>query len=170
MLMFAPFRSVAVSLCAVALALVAAPEAHGQFYSNNAAITIPTVGTAAPYPSTINVSGAPVAPAGLRVRLQNFSHTFASDVAVLLVAPSGQGFQLLNGNGGSNGVSGLFVTISSSSSTPLPAVLTSGIFAPAGGNTTFSSPANAIPRAASLAALATGNVNGQWRHLASCTK
>jgi hypothetical protein len=44
MLTFAPIRCLAVPALAVALALVAAPAAHAQVFSNNAAITIPAPG------------------------------------------------------------------------------------------------------------------------------
>ncbi len=155
--------SVVVAL-AVALALIAAPQAaQAQVFSNNAAITIPLSGTASPYPSTINVSGFVGSPLGVRVRLNNFSHTFPEDVQVLLVAPSGQGIQLLNSNDGSSAVSGLTLTFAGESITPLPFPLVTGTFAPAGGNFAFSAPANAIPRAASLAALFAGSPNGAWR-------
>jgi len=155
--------SVVVAL-AVALALIAAPQAaRAQVFSNNAAITIPLSGTASPYPSTINVSGFVGSPLGVRVRLNNFSHTFPEDVQVLLVAPSGQGIQLLNSNDGSSAVSGLTLTFAGESITPLPFPLVTGTFAPAGGNFAFSAPANAIPRAASLAALFAGSPNGAWR-------
>lgn len=163
MLTFAPFRSLAAPLCAVALALVAAPAAHAQIFSNNAPISIPTQGIAAPYPSTIGVAGVVGTPAGLRVRLKNFSHTFPADVAVLLVAPSGQGIELLSRNGSYVPVGGLTLTFGAESATPLPQTLATGTFAPAGGNSGFAAPANAIPRAASLGAFIAGSPNGQWR-------
>lgn len=163
MLMFAPLRSVVVSLCTVALALVAAPAAYAQVYSNNAAITIPTVGTAAPYPSTINVAGFLGTPNGLRVRLKNYTHTYPEDVSVLLVAPSGQGIELLSRSGGIDGVTGRTLTFGAESTVPLPAPLINGTFAAAGGSSAFAAPASAIPRAASMGALIAGSPNGLWR-------
>lgn len=153
-------------VAATLLAVLPLSAARAQVFSNNAPITIPTDGTATPYPSTINVSGVVGAPSGVRVRLNNFSHTFPGDVEVLLVAPSGQGFQLLSNNGGGTGVSGLTLTFSTSSITPLsplPTPLVTGTFVPSGGNFVFAAPANAIPRAASLQDLVPGNPNGIWR-------
>lgn len=120
-------------------------------------------GTATPYPSTINVTGMVGQPVGLRVRLKNFSHTFTHDVAVLLVAPNGQGIELLSRNGGNARASGLTVTFGAESTTPLPQPLITGVFSAAGGNNGFAAPANAIPRAASLGAFIAGSPNGQWR-------
>lgn len=161
---FAPFRSVAVSFCAVAVAMVAAPAAHAQIFSNNAPITIPTSGTAAPFPSTVTVAGFVGTPNGLRVRLKNFSHTYPGDVSVLLVAPSGQGVELLSQDGAELSVTGLTLTFGTELATPLPPTpLVTGSFAAAGGSSAFPAPVNAIPRTASLGALIAGSPNGQWR-------
>ncbi|MDI1288794.1 MAG: hypothetical protein PSX37_02430 [bacterium] len=163
MRIFAPFRPLALFLGAAVLALVAAPQASlAQVFSNNTPITIPAFGTATPYPSSINVSGFVGTPGGVRVRLKNFSHTFTRDMSVLLVAPNGQGVELLSLSGGVSGVAGLTLTFGAESATPLPAPLVTGTFAPAGGNSGFSAPANAIPRA-SLAAFIAGSPNGSWR-------
>jgi len=150
-------------LAALLLALLPLSAARAQVFSNNTAITIPDSGIATPYPSSINVAGVVGTPNGLRVRLKNFTHTFPSDVSVLLVTPSGQGIELLSRSGGTNGVTGLTLTFGAESTTPLPVPLVTGTFAAAGGNTAFSAPANAIPRAASLRALIAGSPNGLWR-------
>jgi hypothetical protein len=59
-------------------------------FSNAAAITIPDSGQATPYPSTIQVSGLTTAITDVDVVLTGYSHTCPYDVAVLVVAPSGQ--------------------------------------------------------------------------------
>jgi subtilisin-like proprotein convertase family protein len=163
MRLFSTCRFLALSLVATSLVLVAAPVARAQVFSNNAAITIPSVGTATPYPGTINVAGFVGTPNGLRVRLKNFAHTYPEDVSVLLVAPSGQGVELLSRSGSSGVVSGLTLTFGAESTTPLPVPLVTGTFAAGGGSSAFAAPASAIPRAASLAALIAGSPNGQWR-------
>ncbi len=160
---FAPFRSLAVTFCAVALALVAAPAVHAQVFSNNASITINSFGPATPYPSSINVAGFVGTPNGLRVRLKNFSHVFPRDVAVLLVAPNGEGIELLSRSGGTMPVANLMLTFAADPAPQLPTTVVTGTFAAAGGNRAFAVPANAIPRVASLGALIAGNPNGQWR-------
>lgn len=147
----------------VAAFTLVVPAAHGQTFSNAAPLSIPEAGTAAPYPSVINVTGLSTNISGLRVRLKNFSHSFPADVIALLVAPNGQGYQLLNQNGEDIDVNGITLTLSSDSSASMQVPLGSGTFIASGGNTNFAAPATAIARAASLGALRLGNLNGQWK-------
>jgi subtilisin-like proprotein convertase family protein len=164
---FARLRVLAVSVCAAALALVvAAPAAQAQVFSNPAPITIPGVGTATPYPSTINVSGvSDYTLMRVRVRLKNFTHSYPADVGVLLVAPSGLSHQLIAPipTSGGNPVNGITLTLSSISSTPLPNPLVTGTFASAGGTQAYNAPANTFPRFNFLSNLAQGNRNGTWQ-------
>jgi CSLREA domain-containing protein len=79
----------------------------GSTFSNSGPISIPGFGTATPYPSTILVSGMPGVITEVRVVLKNFSHTYTSDVDVLLVGPQGQTFVVMSdvaGNTPSNDV------------------------------------------------------------------
>ncbi len=145
---------------ALALSLLAVPAAWAQLFTNSATITIPDSGVASPYPSTINVSGVAGTPTGLRVRLNGLTHALMNDVAILLVAPNGQGVQLTNRSGGE--VSGISLGFDTDTTTPLTEMFISGLFVPSGGNTSFAAPANAVPRAASLSALLSANVNGAW--------
>jgi subtilisin-like proprotein convertase family protein len=151
------------ALVVILLAVLPLAAARAQVFSSNTAITIPNSGIAAPYPSTINVAGFVGTPNGLRVRLKNFGHTYPEDVSVLLVAPSGQGVELLSRSGSSSVVTGLTLTFGAESTTPLPVPLVTGTFAAGGGSSAFNAPANAIPRAASLGALIAGSPNGLWR-------
>ncbi|MFN8730154.1 MAG: hypothetical protein ACK5Z4_09890 [Planctomyces sp.] len=100
----------AAAVAAMATATLVAPAAYGQIFANATPITIPVVGPATPFGSAVNVAGVSDA-SGIRIRLKGFSHTFCADVAVLLVAPSGIGIELLSRSGGSAGVSGLTLTI-----------------------------------------------------------
>jgi CSLREA domain-containing protein len=65
-------------------------------FSNSDSISIPDGGPATPYPSTILVSGMPGVITEVRVVLKNFSHTYTSDVDVLLVGPQGQTFVVMS--------------------------------------------------------------------------
>ena len=151
------------SCVAFVAAAAAGSAAFGQNYSNTAAITIPTVGTAAPYPSTITVAGGPASIGSLIVTLRGFSHTFPQDVQVLLVAPSGQAIVLMNSNGSAAEAVGLTLEFSSTTILGLPAPLVSGTYAASGGNVFFFPPAPLAPFLSGLAQLAGGNSNGVWK-------
>jgi subtilisin-like proprotein convertase family protein len=69
-------------------------------FANPAAITIPDEGTASPYGSPINVTGQLGKIADINVTVNGFSHTFSSDVGMVLVGPGGQALSLMNAAGG----------------------------------------------------------------------
>jgi subtilisin-like proprotein convertase family protein len=68
--------------------------------------TAPGSLAASVYPSTINVAGVTNSIEYVTVTLNNFSHTWRDDLQILLVSPSGNGFVLMNGGGGSTDFSG----------------------------------------------------------------
>ncbi len=78
----------AIATSLVPLALVA----HGNVteFPGSGAITIPSIGNATPYPSTITPSGIDGTVTAVRVKINGFSHRFPDDVDVLLFAPGGQ--------------------------------------------------------------------------------
>ena len=61
---------------------------------------------ASPYPSAITVSGVAGTVKKIRVKLNNYSHPYPSDVGVYLVGPRGQNIVLMNNVGGDIPVSG----------------------------------------------------------------
>lgn len=68
--------------------LTANPPGNGtDVFANPSDIVIPSLGTATPYPSTINVSGEAGTITNLMVTLHSMSHTSPNDVNVLLVGP-----------------------------------------------------------------------------------
>ena len=76
--------------------LAAASAGAGQTsFSNTAPITIPSSGTATPYPSNINVSGLSGTTVKATVTLSGFNHTYPSDFGVLLVSPTGASVNLM---------------------------------------------------------------------------
>jgi hypothetical protein len=84
------------------------PVIETGFFFNEAPITLPLVGQANPYPSTIAVPEGTEPdgfPQGSRitdvsVRFPAFSHTFPDDVDMLLVGPSGESIILMSDAGG----------------------------------------------------------------------
>jgi hypothetical protein len=86
-------------LCLVALFFVAAPAAHAVTFANTAPITINDAAPAAPYPSSINVSGVTGTPSIVELTLHGFSHSCPTDVDMLLVGPHGQSSMLMSDTG-----------------------------------------------------------------------
>ncbi len=143
------------------MALLPLP-AFGQTFSNTAPITIPSSGTAAPYPSTITVSGRTEPISGMRVTLNNFGHTYPGDVGVLLVAPNGASLVLMEDEGDGNSVTGVNLTFTSAAGNSLGVPITSGTYRPTGGNNAYAPPAPAVPSATNLEAFNGSNANGTW--------
>jgi hypothetical protein len=116
-------------------------------YTNSAPITISDASAANPYPSTIKVSDLLGAVSQVTATLRGFTHTFPSDVGVLLVGPTGQKLVLMNraGQGGAD-ANGIWLKFDQTSPTAIPAsgALTAGSFKPAdyrGGTYNFPPPA-----------------------------
>ncbi|MGQ9898139.1 MAG: S8 family serine peptidase [Acidobacteriota bacterium] len=90
-------------------------------FSNTSPITIPSSGTATPYPSPITVSGVTGNITKVTVTINNFNHTWPSDVGVALRGPGGQLCVLFNAAiGGSGGVTNRTYTFDQDAPTPLP--------------------------------------------------
>jgi subtilisin-like proprotein convertase family protein len=125
-------------------------------------------GPASPYPSTLNVAGLPATGATVStVSLSNMSHTFASDIDIVLQSPTGQNVILLSDFGGGNDFINANLTFSDAgaimtSSNPMP----SGTFRPVNtaGPDNFVAPGpGSITNINPTLATFTGNPNGQWK-------
>jgi subtilisin-like proprotein convertase family protein len=134
-------------------------------FSNTGAITIPDSGAASPYPSTIAVSGTGTV-AKVTVTLLGLSHTFPSDIDVLLVGPTGANLLLLSDVGGSTAISGVNLTFDDAAGGPLPVpgVITSGTYQPTnnGIGDVFNAPAPAGPYGSTLSVFNGTNPTGTW--------
>ncbi len=134
-------------------------------FTNSAAISIPDSGIATPYPSSISVAAFPGGVNKVTARLNNFNHTFPSDVDVLLVGPTGQGIVLMSDVGGGTGAMGLNLTFSDTGA-PVPAALVSGTYVPTnvsvGAADVFPAPAPGAPYATTLSAFNGLNPVGTW--------
>jgi subtilisin-like proprotein convertase family protein len=147
-----------------------APAAHAQTFSNAAAINMPTStsnGVATLYPSSINVAGAPTSIGYVSVTLNGFSHTFVSDVIVLLVSPTGQKILLMSACNASADASNTTLTFIPDGTATLPSSNTnvvSGIYACSVYSvpSALPTPAPPGPYATSLAPLIGTNANGTW--------
>ena len=135
--------------------------------SNPSPITIPSVGTATPYPSIINVSGIIGLVADVNVTLTGFSHTFPQDVGVLLVGPAGQRVVLMDG-AGDTPVTNVNITFDDQASSSLPSsgAIASGSYKPTNffPADAFAPPAPGSPPYGSLLSdFNRTNPNGIWR-------
>jgi uncharacterized repeat protein (TIGR01451 family) len=139
--------------------------ANNTFVNTNS-IVIPDHGPGSPYPSIINVTGLTGYVSKATVKLTGLTHSFPSDVNVLLVNPAGRSTLLMSHNGGSYSVTNVTLTFDDSAPTALPdnsRIATStnrpSRFGPA---VTLPTPAPAPPYSASLAALNNTIPNGVW--------
>jgi len=121
-------------LAAVAFVFIAIHQAAASTFTftNPAPVTINDFGPASPYPATITISGLTAAILDVNVVLNGLSHTFPSDIGVLLVGPGGQKVVLMDGAGGSNPISNVNLVFDDEASSGLPSSgpLSSGSFRP----------------------------------------
>lgn len=160
-------RGLLLGLLVAILALaVFAPAAGAQVFANQTLIRIPATGTsgpATPYPSPINVTGMTGAVTSVTATITGYSHTFPSDVDILLVGPSGQNVVLLADTGGSTDVNNATITFDQASLNSVPSPVVSGTFRPTnGGAFTGPAPAPPPPYGASLAVFNGTVANGTW--------
>jgi subtilisin-like proprotein convertase family protein len=122
---------------AAAFALAAPASAVPVTFASSAGIAIPSEGDAAPYPSTISVSGQPGPLSHLRVTLDDFSHSYTDDVSVVLRGPNGNAVRLMSDIGGSSGVTNLDLVLDDAAASSLPddGPLVAGTFKPTTGTT-----------------------------------
>jgi subtilisin-like proprotein convertase family protein len=140
-----------------------------QSFANPAAITINDVAPASPYPSAITVSGLPVSGTTVRsVTLNGFSHTFPSDVDVVLQSPTGQNVILMSDLGGGNAQTGAVYTFSDAAAAAMTTGANpSGTYKPGNNDvTTDNWPApgpGVLSQASPALASFTGDPNGGWK-------
>jgi subtilisin-like proprotein convertase family protein len=136
---------------------------YGPF-ANPASISIPSVGTATPYPSSINVSGITGTVTKVTASILGLSHTFPGDIDILLAGPAGQRIILMSDVGSGTDVINANLTFDDSAPA-IGATVVAGTFRPTNSGTgdTFASPAPAAPYGAALADFNGTNPNGAWR-------
>jgi hypothetical protein len=137
-------------------------------FSNAEPIQIPADGSATPYPSTIDVSGAEGVLTDVDVTLHGFQHDFPPSLDLLLVAPGGQSVLLMEGVGGSQPVDDLTLTFDDAGSALSERQpVGSGTFRPssnAGDGFGYNGPTPSAPppHGSSLGLLSGSDPNGTW--------
>ncbi|MDR3457664.1 MAG: M12 family metallo-peptidase [Verrucomicrobiae bacterium] len=136
-----------------------------QIFNNASSITINDNASASPYPSTIAVSGISTPVTKITATINGWSHTYASDVGMLLVSPGGQTVKLLDAVGGSSSINNIVLTFDDAASASMSSsTVTSGTYLPTDLDTTqhsFNPPAPAYPYNNVLLPLA-ATPNGTW--------
>jgi len=142
----------------------AQPTVWSGAFTNASAISIPEVGPALLYPSTISVSGVSGAVSNVTVTLVNVNHSWSRDLDILLVGPGGEEVLLMS-DAGDGPVNNLTLTFSDFAAAALPDTpLISGTYKPAdyAPADTFPAPAPAGPYGLVLSAFAGLPANGTW--------
>jgi subtilisin-like proprotein convertase family protein len=150
---------------------------NSQSFSNPAPIIIPDSGSAAPYPSTILVSGAPTTIQKVTVSFANMNHTFPGDVDILLVSPTGRKMIIVSDAGNTNDWVNANITVDDDATGLMAqnAAIPSGTYKPTnyGTGDTFPVPAPAGPYltpatagtdtlTSAFTGVAGGDPNGLW--------
>ena len=135
-------------------------------FCNTTPISIPSFGTATPYPSTIAVSGLGASTTSVTVTINDANHTYRSDVNVLLVGPNGQTAMLMFGAGESGRLINANITFDDLAATQVPS------FGNITGNNTYQptspfpinlpAPAPASPYGTTFDSFLGTNPNGNW--------
>jgi hypothetical protein len=93
-------------------------------------ISIPTLGTATPYPVVLDVAGLSGTIDDVAVRLDHLTHTYPADLDILLVGPGGQTSMFMSDNGGWDDVANIDVTFRDGAPPVPERFLTSNTFSP----------------------------------------
>ena len=154
------------ALLALVFALSAVP-AQAAVFSNSGPIAVPGVGTgpgqANPYPSAITISGLAGTITNVDVTLTRASHTFPSDIDVLLVGPSGENVVLMADVGGSTDITNVILTFDDAALTTVPATIVPGTYRPTTGAFDGTPPAPVGPYGNALSVFNGTSPNGTWK-------
>jgi trimeric autotransporter adhesin len=125
-----------------------------------------TIGNASPYPSAIAVSGLPTS--GVRVKsinINGFTHTFPSDVDMMLRSPTGTNVVFMSDAGGAVAVNNANLVFDDAAANILPGTIVSGTYKPTNiaGPDDFPAPGPGLVNNTNPVLSAfTGNLNGTW--------
>jgi subtilisin-like proprotein convertase family protein len=150
----------------IALSTINTSFAGGQVLIPAGAPTT-TVGNASPYPATVAVSGLPVSGATVKsVTINGFSHSFPSDVDMVLQSPTGVNVILMSDAGGGNDAINANLIFSDAAATVLPGTIVTGTFKPTNIGTPDNWPApgpGSLTQATPTLSSFTGDPNGSWK-------
>jgi Ca2+-binding RTX toxin-like protein len=158
-------RFIVTLLVAAFSSLCFAATAGATLFFNATPINVPTTfSAAAPYPSSIAVSGVVGPLLNVRVTLVSVTDPAAAEIDALVVAPNGQNVLLMSDVCGDADVSDATLTFDDSAANAIGGVCTTGSYRPfdASDTSNFPSTAPAGPYGAALGPLGSG-FNGTWK-------
>ncbi|TBR18248.1 MAG: T9SS type A sorting domain-containing protein [Chitinophagaceae bacterium] len=140
--------------------------ANYTFNYTGAAISIPSSGVATPYPAPITVTGMPANAVIKSITLNGVTHTWPSDIDVLLQSPSGTNVTVMSDIGGSSAISGRVYTLDDAAAANLTSSNNaSGTYLPTNSGATDNFPApgpGSITLATPTLSLFGTSNNGTW--------
>jgi subtilisin-like proprotein convertase family protein len=148
------------------LAIESAGLVSPASFGNTAAIVLDDFSPANPYPSSIEVFCVPKPLTSVTVTISNLSHTYGTDIDILLLSPSGKAIMLMSDAGSSYAVNDATLVFSDATANPLPALapVVTGFFKPTnhGDSDNIPLPAPLGPYVTSLSELNGTDANGTW--------
>src|ERR1043166_6104404 len=163
--LFRPFARRACLWAALPVTCATLISSAAEFNSTGG-FQIPEVGNATPYPSTITVSGIAGAVSAVQVKLNGLTHTYPSDLNILLVAPNGQVCAVMTAAGSGYDVSNANLIFDDMASLAIPygTAITSGSYRPANYGAVHALPPGGTGTiGTNLTTLAVSGVNGDWK-------
>jgi len=134
---------------------------------------IPSVGTATPYPAIITVSGVPAGAIVKNVTINGLTHTYSSDIDILLQSPTGTNVVLMSDVGGASALSASNYTFDDAAASNMPATLpASGSWKPTNlvgtlgiepDNWTAPGPGTVTQPNPTMSLFGSSNQNGDWK-------
>jgi uncharacterized delta-60 repeat protein len=122
--------------------------------------------TAAPYPSSISVSGLSGTVSKVTVKLNGFANQIPDEINMMIVGPGGQNAIIMSNVGGSTNVSNLTLTLDDAAAASMPdnGPLVTGTFKPTnvGAGPSFPAPAPAPSGGSALSVFNGAAPNGTW--------
>jgi uncharacterized repeat protein (TIGR01451 family) len=138
-------------------------------FANAGSITINDSAAATPYPSTISVSGITGSISKVTLSLNQMSHTFPSDVDIILVGPGGQKAYVMSDVGSGTDIVNVNLTFDDAAAAALgTGAIASGTYKPSNLDTNtdaLPAPAPAGPYSSNFSVfsgLSGASVNGTW--------
>lgn len=147
--------------------LTVAPTTFGGAYTGAPMVVTTTAGPASVYPANISITGLPTS--GVRVKsitLNGMTHTWPSDLDVLIQSPTGTNVVIMSDAGGSTDINNINLTFDDAAPSLLPATLVSGTYRPTNpaGSDNFPAPGpGSLTQTNAPLSNFAGNFNGDWK-------